>query len=84
MLSRLFRTVHKATKNTKAAMARREIMVRQAHHENPEPAEGDILSLPRGDRFTMIFFVFFVAWLLCVTSSGHGGCHPGICYFSLE
>ena len=52
--------------------------------DHPEPVEGDILSLPKGDKLTMIFFVLFVAWLLCVTSSGHGGCHPGICYFSLE
>ena len=36
-------------------------MVRQAHHENPEPAEGYILSLPKDDRLTMI------TWNLAVT-----------------
>ena len=30
-----------------------EIMVRQAHHENPEPAEGIILSLSKDARLTM-------------------------------
>jgi hypothetical protein len=29
-------------------------MVRQAHHENPEPAEGGILSLPKDDGLTMV------------------------------
>jgi hypothetical protein len=29
-------------------------MVRQAHHENPELAEGIVLSLSKDDKLTMI------------------------------
>jgi hypothetical protein len=55
-------------------------MVRQAHHDHQEPdhpelAEGDILSLPKDDRLTMIAFALGQSvkchrlsshWNLCV------------------